>query len=110
VVCYFAVKIMHLYRTSEGPVVHFEGNAFSVDCSWTELFQTDDLFAKLKSVVESGSPNESAAGSELLPMTDQEVWAAGVTYFRSKTARMDESKDAGGGDGERSLATPLATI
>jgi 2-dehydro-3-deoxy-D-arabinonate dehydratase len=27
----------------------------------------------------------------------QEVWAAGVTYFRSRTARMEESKDAGGG-------------
>jgi 2-dehydro-3-deoxy-D-arabinonate dehydratase len=25
------------------------------------------------------------------------VWAAGVTYFRSRSARIDESKDAGGG-------------
>ena len=25
------------------------------------------------------------------------MWAAGVTYFRSRTARMEESKDAGGG-------------
>lgn len=32
------------------------------------------------------------------PISKQEVWAAGVTYFRSRTARMDESKDAGGGD------------
>ena len=28
----------------------------------------------------------------------QEVWAAGVTYLRSKKARMEESRDAGGGD------------
>ena len=28
----------------------------------------------------------------------QEVWAAGVTYFRSRTARMEEAKDAGAGD------------
>ena len=33
----------------------------------------------------------------LAPIGSQEVWAAGVTYFRSQSARMDESKDAGGG-------------
>ena len=34
---------------------------------------------------------------ELLPpIGSQEVWAAGVTYFRSKEARMDESKESGG--------------
>jgi 2-dehydro-3-deoxy-D-arabinonate dehydratase len=32
------------------------------------------------------------------PIHGQEVWAAGVTYLRSKVARMEESKDAGGGD------------
>jgi 2-dehydro-3-deoxy-D-arabinonate dehydratase len=32
------------------------------------------------------------------PIGNQEVWAAGVTYFRSRDARMDESKSAGGGD------------
>ena len=29
---------------------------------------------------------------------EQEVWAAGVTYYRSRDARMEESKSAGGGD------------
>jgi 2-dehydro-3-deoxy-D-arabinonate dehydratase len=33
----------------------------------------------------------------LAPLQSQEVWAAGVTYFRSRDARMAESKDAGGG-------------
>ena len=32
------------------------------------------------------------------PIGSQEVWAAGVTYYRSRSARMDESKTAGGGD------------
>jgi 2-dehydro-3-deoxy-D-arabinonate dehydratase len=37
--------------------------------------------------------------SKLLPpIGSQEVWAAGVTYYRSRTARMEESKSAGGGD------------
>jgi 2-dehydro-3-deoxy-D-arabinonate dehydratase len=40
----------------------------------------------------------SPAGSALrAPIQSQEVWAAGVTYLRSKSARMEESKDAGGG-------------
>ena len=33
----------------------------------------------------------------LAPIGTQEVWAAGVTYYRSRTSRMEESKDAGGG-------------
>ena len=33
----------------------------------------------------------------LAPVERQEVWAAGVTYFRSRTARMEESKAASGG-------------
>jgi 2-dehydro-3-deoxy-D-arabinonate dehydratase len=33
----------------------------------------------------------------LAPIDDQEVWAAGVTYYRSRTARMAESEVAGGG-------------
>ncbi len=89
---------MHLYRTPQGPVVRCEGHSYRVDSTWTGLFQTDDLFGRLKSVVDSGSPDDSASDSVLLPMTDQEIWAAGVTYFRSKTARMDESQEAGGGD------------
>ncbi len=34
----------------------------------------------------------------LAPIGNQEVWAAGVTYYRSRNARMEESKSAGGGD------------
>jgi 2-dehydro-3-deoxy-D-arabinonate dehydratase len=34
----------------------------------------------------------------LPPIGSQEVWAAGVTYSRSKEARMDESKDSGAAD------------
>ena len=34
----------------------------------------------------------------LPPIGSQEIWAAGVTYYRSRTARMEEAKLAGGGD------------
>lgn len=48
----------------------------------------------------AGAPDVAAPReSELLaPLENQELWAAGVTYLRSRTARMEEAKDAGGGD------------
>ncbi len=38
-----------------------------------------------------------ALSTLIAPIENQEVWAAGVTYFRSREARIEESKDAGGG-------------
>lgn len=32
----------------------------------------------------------------MAPIEDQEIWASGVTYMRSREARMEESKKAGG--------------
>jgi 2-dehydro-3-deoxy-D-arabinonate dehydratase len=34
----------------------------------------------------------------LPPIGTQEIWAAGVTYFRSKVGRQEESKNSGGGE------------
>ncbi|QEG20329.1 fumarylacetoacetate hydrolase family protein [Mariniblastus fucicola] len=92
---------MHLYRTEESPIVEANGNLYRIDKSWNELFLDDNLSASLRGLIESSEP-EAALDKEqldlLAPLVDQEIWASGVTYFRSKTARMDESKDAGGGD------------
>jgi 2-dehydro-3-deoxy-D-arabinonate dehydratase len=49
--------------------------------------------ASLKLPHESILPGIKHSQAELLaPVEDQEVWAAGVTYLRSKKARMDESE------------------
>lgn len=92
---------MHLYRTDRFPIVQSEGHWYQIEKTWNELILDDKLPATLRSAIESSQPDPSLADlqeSALVPITDQEIWAAGVTYFRSKTARMDESKDAGGGD------------
>ena len=92
---------MHLYRTDRFPIVQSEGHWYQIEKTWNELILDDELPATLRSAIESSQPDPSLAelqDSALVPITDQEIWAAGVTYFRSKTARMDESKDAGGGD------------
>ena len=44
---------------------------------------------------EIDAPDEAML---LAPIESQEVWAAGVTYLRSKTARMEEAQASGGGD------------
>ncbi len=50
------------------------------------------LLDQLKTAVPVMRPAELLA-----PIQSQEVWAAGVTYLRSRDARIEESKDAGGG-------------
>ena len=59
----------------------------------------EDLHEYLQSLARELKPLDGGIpGTLLAPLENQEVWAAGVTYFRSKTARMEESKDAGGGN------------
>jgi 2-dehydro-3-deoxy-D-arabinonate dehydratase len=68
---------------------------------WDQLINRDDLAAHLRSLIASGQAEEVAPrneGTYLAPIGAQEVWAAGVTYYRSRSARMEESKAAGGGD------------
>ena len=60
------------------------------------LFSADDPVALVRSAWDSGQVAALPAHPGA-PIGTQEVWAAGVTYLRSRTARMEESKDAGGG-------------
>ncbi len=88
---------MLLYRTPSGPVVELAGICHALpQQDWTELLNRDDLPAYLASAAPT-SPVCAPPVELLSPVSTQEVWAAGVTYFRSRTARMEESKDAGGG-------------
>jgi 2-dehydro-3-deoxy-D-arabinonate dehydratase len=59
----------------------------------------DDILDHLHAALAVLNEVDSASTrSALAPIGNQEVWAAGVTYFRSRDARMEESKAAGGGD------------
>ncbi len=90
---------MHLYRTRSGrAVVEHCGRYYPAGLlSWDELIARDDLRSVLLSAVSAEGQMESLP--ELLPpIGSQEVWAAGVTYYRSRSARIEESKAAGGGD------------
>ena len=95
---------MLLYKTKTGDVsiIEHAGDYFRVDQPWDELFNDDDLFESLIKVTQTQTADPTlakiATESSVAPIENQEIWAAGVTYFKSKTARMEESQDAGGGD------------
>ena len=58
----------------------------------TELLEADDLIPKLTELSNQKLSRYSLDKVRLFaPVERQEVWAAGVTYLRSKTARMEES-------------------
>src|SRR5437016_743112 len=57
------------------------------------LLEADDPLAEAQQVAKKNPPQVAISEIEFLaPVERQEVWAAGVTYLRSKTARMEESE------------------
>ncbi|MEP7355578.1 MAG: fumarylacetoacetate hydrolase family protein [Acidobacteriota bacterium] len=91
---------MLLYRTTSGWVMqNASGKFFSVPQSAQEGLTTrEDLFEYLNAMTGFAMPLEAAPANLRAPIESQEVWAAGVTYYRSRSARMAESHAAGGGD------------
>jgi 2-dehydro-3-deoxy-D-arabinonate dehydratase len=64
---------------------------------WGELLGCSDIHARARACCDGVPIGKIDADSLLAPVMNQEVWAAGVTYYRSRSARIEESKDAGGG-------------
>ncbi len=91
---------MKLYRTTKGSFVEQDGSYYSVpEPSWDALVTHENLFGYLRLVIDNGEASEDFSSARIkAPIGNQEVWAAGVTYYRSRSARIAESKDAGGGD------------
>lgn len=117
---------MKLYRTAEALVVEADDQFYlTTHTDWDVFVNQPDLHAAMQTAIAGLEPMGGAdwlATQHLLaPIGTQEIWAAGVTYLRSKNARMEESKDAGGGtfydkvyDAERPeiffKATPHRTV
>jgi 2-dehydro-3-deoxy-D-arabinonate dehydratase len=91
---------MKLYRTESGAFVAEAGGCFCLkDESWDGLLAREDILHYVRQrMTGRGRVTPEEVGEILAPVGTQEVWAAGVTYRRSREARMEESKSAGGGD------------
>ena len=68
--------------------------------SWDDLVAREDLRDYLEHLICARASRQMLRRRRICfrPFGSQEVWAAGVTYYRSRDARMEESKSAGGGD------------
>jgi 2-dehydro-3-deoxy-D-arabinonate dehydratase len=91
---------MKLYKTNNGIIIHDGDNCFlSTSSEWDSCME-DNIYERLKNEIQSlnpvGDANWLSTQKISAPIGSQEVWAAGVTYLRSKTARMEESHSSGG--------------
>jgi len=94
---------MHLYKTSEGPLWIYQENAYFLTGEWDTLINQSNLHRYLnllsaKAERISEVQTQYLIKKSLAPIGNQEVWAAGVTYLRSRDARMEESKESGAAD------------
>lgn len=95
---------MIVYRTAQGLVTQpLEAESLGFLCMHD--IQLDDLFTGRVSCGDLRARYAAQGGERIAALTEvdlqppigrQEVWAAGVTYFRSRTARMEESSASGG--------------
>jgi 2-dehydro-3-deoxy-D-arabinonate dehydratase len=98
--CYSSPMKVCRFKNGDGPprIGLISGDAFVCDLTpaglthLEALLEADDPTAHLDQCARKKLPRLPLAEVQLLaPVERQEVWAAGVTYLRSKTARMEES-------------------
>jgi 2-dehydro-3-deoxy-D-arabinonate dehydratase len=94
---------MKLYKTTQGTLLESDGDFFVIDEQWDALVNNDGLESYLKSKMVGSEKIDKlesndwlSEGNILPPIGQQEVWAAGVTYLKSRDARMEESQSSGG--------------
>lgn len=90
--------MIRLFLTAGGLVLEHKSGflAPSHPLELDSVFHSPDPVALINRVLAEASATEPPTNLHA-PLQSQEVWAAGVTYLRSRTARMEEAKDAGGG-------------
>lgn len=86
---------MKLYKTTDGLFLRVNDIFYrSPEQNLDVLFARDDLHDFLSHCIAASAPIIDFSLNQALllaPLQSQEVWGAGVTYARSKSARMEES-------------------
>jgi len=91
-----------LYKTKNGVII--ESNEGFIETQlqdWDNFINDDNLLKTITALLSSGygTKKDSIIDSAILaPVGNQELWACGVTYLRSKVGRQEESKLSGGAD------------
>ena len=95
---------MRLYKLISGTLLEMNDSYFlGPELDWDDLLGREQLSKLLAAEAQNWETISQEKAEELIqegllpPMGNQEIWAAGVTYYRSRTARIEESSDSGGG-------------
>ena len=91
---------MKLYHTPDGIVLVTEEAAYRLDETLDDLLSRDDLAATLRERMATSPPLPAVPdlSTLLAPIGTQELWGTGVTYYRSREARIAEAHDTVGSD------------
>lgn len=93
---------MRVYKTNQGILIERDNKYYLSTIDWDSFIADDDIYDNTLNLISKLQPisnSESLLNGEVLPPVGrQEIWASGVTYYSSREARIEESKDAGGGD------------
>tara|TARA_R110002012_G_scaffold77215_1_gene195127 strand:- start:383 stop:1216 length:834 start_codon:yes stop_codon:yes gene_type:complete len=93
---------MKIYKTNQGVLIENDNKFYLTDKEWDSFIIDDDIYDNTLSLISGLDPIENSAAilkdGLMPPVGRQEIWASGVTYYKSREARIEESKDAGGGD------------
>jgi 2-dehydro-3-deoxy-D-arabinonate dehydratase len=92
---------MKVYNTSGGVVFEHQQQFFLAKReNWDSFINNDDALQKALSLCNTLPAGEGSLVKDTLAVigSKQEMWACGVTYYRSMVGRQEESKAAGGAD------------
>jgi 2-dehydro-3-deoxy-D-arabinonate dehydratase len=87
-----------LYRIEEGVAANIDGDWRLIQHSIDEVInecRANTIREDSHSFLKMDAPDSNTL---MPPIGLQEVWAAGVTYYKSRDARMEESRESGGQD------------
>ena len=92
---------MKLYKSKAGIIIEKNAKRYlAQNENWDTFINDDDLLAKIENLILVLRERDDIELEDLLAPIggQQELWACGVTYLRSKVGRQEESKSAGGAD------------
>jgi 2-dehydro-3-deoxy-D-arabinonate dehydratase len=91
---------MKLYNTTNGIIIEQNDKFFLLKESWENFINNDAVLQKAIAAISTATTVDKSALANVLPTigNNQELWACGVTYYRSMVGRQEESKAAGGAD------------
>ena len=90
---------MKIYKVKNGAILYDGGTYRFINLDWEEILVQEDLLLYVENRLNNAEIVNLDDHKILKPIGDnQELWACGVTYLRSKIGRQEESKTSGGSD------------